>query len=123
MTRDLIRVMHAFFLPMAQACRETRWCPPADVYRTRAGWLVKLDLAGVRLEDVQFSVHGNELIVTGNRRDSLVEEFESHYRLEIAYNHFERHLELPCELEHARVTAEFQDGMLLVRINTEEATP
>jgi HSP20 family molecular chaperone IbpA len=36
--------------------------------------------------------------------------------MEIAYSHFERSLELPCDLERADITTEFHDGMLLVRI-------
>ena len=36
---------------------------------------------------------------------------------------FERSLELPCQLDPARITTEFREGMLLVRIETEEGPP
>jgi HSP20 family molecular chaperone IbpA len=40
--------------------------------------------------------------------------------MEIAYNRFERTLELPCDLELARITVEGRDGMLLLRVATKE---
>jgi HSP20 family molecular chaperone IbpA len=37
--------------------------------------------------------------------------------MEIAYNRFERSLEMPCELEHLQIAIDYQDGMLLVRLD------
>jgi HSP20 family molecular chaperone IbpA len=36
--------------------------------------------------------------------------------MEIAYNRFERTIELPCDLAHARIAVECRDGMLLLRV-------
>ena len=41
--------------------RQTPWQPSADVYRTRDGWLVKFDLAGVKTEDVTVSMRGRRV--------------------------------------------------------------
>jgi len=95
------------------------WEPSADVYRTRNGWLLKFDLAGVRPEDVTVSVSGRLVKVTGVRRDTSVEEGCSYYAMEISYNRFERSLEMPVNLAHARVTIEARNGLLLVRMITE----
>jgi len=95
------------------------WEPSADVYRTRDGWLLKFDLAGVRPEDVTVSVSGRMVKVTGVRRDTSVEEGCSYYAMEISYNRFERSLEMPVNLAHARVTIEARNGLLLVRMITE----
>lgn len=121
MAKDLIRMMHALFLPEQRDVRGESWAPPADIYRTRAGWLVKLDLAGVRPEDVQLEARGSRLTVRGTRRDCVTEEGCHYYRMEISYSHFERDLELPCPVEEARIATEYRDGMLLVHI-TPEAT-
>jgi HSP20 family protein len=120
MTRDLIHLMRALFWPAGEL-RETLWRPAADIYRTRQGWLVKLDLAGVRPEDMGVEVHDNCLTVRGLRRDCTREEGCSYYRLEIAYSHFERRIELPCKLESAALATEYRDGMLLIHIRTEAA--
>jgi HSP20 family protein len=93
-----------------------RWRPAADIYRTREGWLVKLELAGVKEDDIQVSVRGRMLTVCGRRRDSLISEGGEHLLLEISYSEFERQIELPCDLEQCVVTTESRDGMLLLRI-------
>jgi HSP20 family protein len=95
------------------------WRPSADVYRTRDGWLLKFDLAGVHPEDVTVTVRGRRVSVSGVRRDLIVEEGCSYYSMEISYNRFERWLEMPADLEHARVTLEARNGLLLVRMITE----
>lgn len=97
----------------------TPWQPSADVYRTRDGWLLKFDLAGVRPEDVQVTVCGRRVSVSGVRRDLMVEEGCSYYSMEISYNRFQRSLEIPADLERARITLEARDGLLLVRMITE----
>ncbi len=116
MAKDLTRLMHALFLPAAHPCREGQWCPPADVYRTATGWIIKFDLAGVRIEDLSIEVHGNRLRLRGTRRDQSYEEGCYYYQMEIAYSQFERVLDLPCNLQRADIATEYRDGMLLVRI-------
>jgi HSP20 family protein len=91
----------------------------ADVYRTRDGWLVKFDLAGVRLEDVTVSVRGRRVSVCGLRKDTVVEEGSTYYSMEISYSRFERTVELPVSLDNARVTLQAREGLLLVRMSTE----
>jgi HSP20 family protein len=81
---------------------------------------VKFDLAGIRPEDVRLSICGSRLTVEGTRRDWLIDETQQHYRLEIAYSRFQRSVEFPCDLERARMTTDYRDGMLLVRLAIEE---
>jgi HSP20 family protein len=95
------------------------WQPAADVYRTKDGWLVKFDLAGVQIGDVTVALHGRRLIVSGVRRDSFLEEGASYYSMEISYNRFERSLIMPANLQNARVTIVAREGLLLVRMTME----
>jgi HSP20 family protein len=120
MPGDLIRLMQSFFLPAAGTFRDALWQPPADVYRTRKGWLVKFELAGVRPEDIRLTARGRLLTIQGARRDWFVEEECSCYRMEISYSHFKRTIELPCEVDPGCVRTEYQYGLLLVHIQTEE---
>src|SRR4051794_37877275 len=108
MSKDLIRLMHALFLPGVEAVQETPWQPNMDVYRTTDGWLVKFELAGVRAEDIDLQVLGQRMTIRGLRRDMAREACEKsggtppvYHRMEISYSRFERRLELPCELKLA----------------------
>jgi HSP20 family protein len=111
------------FTQAASAFHHVCWRPAADVYRTRSGWLVKFDLAGVRLEDIHLEVQGRTLSVAGVRRDWVLEEGYQYHALEIAYCEFERQLTFPTDLEHARLTTQYHDGMLLVHLQTEGERP
>jgi HSP20 family protein len=119
MSSDLARLMHALLHPAAESCRQVPWSPPVDVYRTRQGWLLKFDLAGVAATDLQLTVAGRHLVVRGRRRDWCVEETGScsAYSLEIAYSEFQRTVELPGDIERLQITTDYRDGMLLVRLS------
>src|SRR5438128_10525384 len=109
---NLVRALRSAFGQMEELVRHAAWHPPADVYRTADGWLVKLDLAGVRPEDIGISTRGSRLIVRGSRRDCTVQEGCRHYRMEINYSQFERGIELPCDLDRTDIRTDYRDGML-----------
>jgi|SRR5579872_6586031 len=119
MSGDLARLMHALLHPAAESCRQVAWSPPVDIYRTRDGWLLKFDLAGVAPRDLQLTLSGRRLVVRGRRRDWCVEEAGAcnAYSMEIAYNEFQRSIELPCEVERMQIATDYRDGMLLVRLS------
>lgn len=108
--------LSVFFLHAPLPMATTAWQPQADIYRSRDGWVVKLELAGVRPQDVSITVHGSQLRVDGVRHDWVVETGWSHHAMEIAYNRFERVIDLSCDLACARITVEGHDGMLLLRV-------
>jgi HSP20 family protein len=89
-----------------------------DIFRTRGGWLLKFDLPGVRMEDVGVQIAGDRLTVAGVRHDVISEEGCTYYSMEISCNRFERTIELPADLEGARIQLEARDGILLVRITS-----
>lgn len=120
MSRHCGTLSARLFLQATEAFDVATCRPPADVYRTPAGWLVKFELAGVRLEDITLHLRGHCLTLTGERRDRLSEAGCRYQALEIAYGRFERTVELPEDLEQAPILTEYCAGMLLVHIRTEE---
>src|SRR5262245_6210663 len=109
-----------FLICSAQGFGDSFWKPSADIYRTRTGWLIKVDLAGVRLEDIQLTSQGNCLTIQGVRRDLIQDESFNYYSLEISYNQFKRTITLPVELENAVLQTDYKDGMLFIAIQKEE---
>jgi len=97
------------------------WCPAADVYRTREGWIVKVDLAGIKPEDVEIGINGPVLRISGSRRDGICGEGISHYQLEITYSRFEKTIQFPRSIEHATVLRDYRDGLLILRLHEEGA--
>ena len=114
--RDNSRINSILFSSGAHCLQETCWCPQADVYRGSHGWLVKFDLAGVRPDDIEVSFDGARLSVSGIRRDLYLEEGYYSYSMEISYSHFKRTIRLSDDVKTARLTTEYRDGMLLVKV-------
>jgi HSP20 family protein len=117
MARDVVRLVSLFFTAGAEQAID--WRPATDVYRTPEGWLVKVELAGVRPEDVQLTARGRALRISGRRRDFCLDPGCRQLHMEIAYSRFERQVELPGDLQRAQFHTEFRDGMLLIRIQRE----
>ena len=70
-------------------------------------------------EDVELTVRGQALRIRGRRRDCCLEPGCRQLHMEIAYSRFERQVELPGDLQRAKIDTDFRDGMLLVRIQRE----
>lgn len=120
---DLLQLTRRLWLQRDQRMQPLRWRPAADIYRRPGGWLVKLELAGVAPDQVEIGVQGRRLRIRGQRRDATAHRDLDCHTLEIAYSAFERVVELPVDLEAAHIVSKVHNGMLLIDIATEPATP
>ena len=96
------------------------WNPAADVYRTRDGWIVKVDLAGVRSDDLEIELSGANLRIRGCRRDTLYQEGFRYHQMEITYSRFEKMIQLPRPIEGASLMRDYRDGFLIVHLRCVE---
>ena len=106
----------SFWLAPERCVGPMSWAPPVDVYRTATGWLLKYELAGVRIDDIQLTVRDDRLTLAGVRRDVRIAEDQRSYSMEISYNQFERTVRLPCCLTEMQIDTDYYDGMLVVRL-------
>jgi HSP20 family protein len=96
------------------------WYPAADVYQTQDGWIVKVDLAGVSLEDLEITVNGSTLHLAGCRRDTFYGEGITYQQLEITYSRFEKTLRFPSSIEDAHLMRDYRDGLLVLHLRRQE---
>jgi len=90
--------------------------PPAiNVWADEENIYVESELPGLDASDVEVLVTGRQLMVRGERKPPVVEKGVWH-RQERAHGKFQRTLELPLEIETASVQAQFQNGVLLVKL-------
>jgi len=113
------------YFRLVQGAREKRssgrlWCPAADVYRTESGWIVKVDLAGIQPSDIEITIDGSVLRISGSRRDGICGEGVYHYQLEITYSRFEKMIQFPRSIEHASIERDYRDGLLILRLREEQ---
>ena len=75
-----------------------------------------MELAGLKLEEIDLSYEKDTLVVCGVRHDNFEEPKEAFWQLEIAHGPFERVVELPAEVDPERIDARLTDGFLIVRL-------
>ena len=96
------------------------WYPAADVYQTREGWLVKVELAGVSLEDIEIDLQGDTLYLAGTRRDGDCGNCVTFHQMEITYSRFEKTLKFPNSIAGAKLEYNYQDGLLMIHLRSSE---
>lgn len=102
-------------------CTEHFWYPAADVYRVRDGWVVKVEIAGVAPDELEVSIEGDTLTITGSRRDETFSESVTYHQLEITYSRFEKTIRFPCPIEGASIERRYKDGLLILYLKGEAA--
>jgi HSP20 family protein len=97
------------------------WVPNTDVYTTNAGLVVKVELPGMKSENLEITIEGNRVRIRGNRPDSCRERQCNFLVMEISYGPFESVLELPEGYDLSRAKAVYVNGFL--RIDVPVALP
>ncbi len=93
---------------------ETGWHPPTDVYETSDAYHVKIEMGGMRREDLSVQAEGRILAVTGKRCDDSPGTKIKYRRAEIKYGQFEVRLEMPLDVNVDEVVAAYDNGFLEV---------
>ena len=88
------------------------WSPPTDVYETEAGFVVRVEVAGMRESDFAINVEDNFLVISGVRTES--QEWRAYRQMEIRFGEFSTAVELPIGLDVSKADADYKDGFLNV---------
>jgi HSP20 family protein len=92
------------------------WVPNTDVYATDVGLVVKVELPGMKSENLEITVEGNRLRIAGNRPDCCREPNCSFLVMEINYGPFESVLELPPGFDLSQAKAVYVNGFLRIDV-------
>lgn len=93
-----------------------QWVPNTDVYTTDAGLVIKVELAGMRSENLEITVEGQRLRISGNRPDGCRAPNCSFLVMEINYGPFESVLELPSGYDLSQAKAAYVNGFLRIDV-------
>ena len=92
------------------------WAPPIDVFERGDSFEVKVDLPGLKLEDIDVSVSDDTLTIKCERKPESGVQDEDYYRSEIAYGNFYRSIALPSNVETRNIAAVYEDGVLRITL-------
>ncbi len=121
-SREVDRLFDAFFGGAAQSAR--RWVPPMDLVEADDHFVLKADLPGLGEGDVSIEVQDGNLTISGERKAEHEAHERGWYRIERPFGGFNRSLTLPDGVDADGISAEFDRGVLEVRIpKPEERKP
>ena len=96
------------------------WNPAADVYRSSEGWIIKVDLAGVCMEELEIEIREQFLNIRGCRKDTHFREGFTYQQMEITYSRFEKSIQFPAPIEGASIRQDYSDGFLIIDVRREQ---
>lgn len=100
------------------------WLPAVDVWETERELVLSFDLPGVPEEEIAVELDDGVLTVSGERERTDEHSSERFYRFERRYGQFARSVSLPAGVNEDEVKAEYEDGVLEIRIpKPEEPKP
>jgi HSP20 family protein len=101
------------------------WVPPVDIYENGDNELVlKAELPDMVRENIDVTVDNGTLTIKGEKKFAGEPKDEQFHRIERRYGVFSRSFSLPQSVDAAKVSAEYKNGVLTVRLPVrEEAKP
>lgn len=87
-----------------------------DMHEDKNGVTISAELPGVEDEDISVSLYHDMLSIKGEKKSKKEEKSENHYMSERSFGSFTRSLRLPYDAEANKVEAEFDNGVLTIRI-------
>jgi len=102
--------------PPQSGSADTYWVPNTDVYVTETGLVIKVELSGMRREDLELVIDGNRVKISGLRPDGCRAPKCKFLVMEINYGAFESVIELPEGFDLRRATAAYQNGFLRIDV-------
>ncbi len=103
---------------------EGAWSPAIDIYDSKDNVMVKADIPGMKKDEIEVSVHGDTLIIKGEKKQEKEVKEKDYVRTERFYGSFNRAISLPAAVDASKVNATYKNGVLeLVLPKKEESKP
>jgi HSP20 family protein len=107
-----------------EALAPRAWAPAVDIYETDEKLVIKVELPGLKKEDIDIEVRDNTLTLKGERKFEKEIKRENYHRVERAYGSFQRSFTLPSTVKQEAIEASFKEGILEISLpKAEEAKP
>ncbi|HEY4308709.1 MAG TPA: Hsp20/alpha crystallin family protein [Pirellulales bacterium] len=110
-----------FLTDVSEAWPRGLMVPSLDVSESNGAIEVRMDLPGIKAEEIDVQLTDNILTVSGQRREEKEEKGKTYHRVERHHGSFSRTVALPCSVDEAKVDAQYKDGVLTIKIPKTDA--
>ncbi len=90
--------------------------PAIDIAERDDTVLVQAEVPGLKPEEIEISVYGNTLTISGERKESKEDEGDGFYHVESTYGSFRREVVLPTDVDESKIEATCKDGVLSITL-------
>jgi HSP20 family protein len=101
--------------------KELSWRPLTDFYETDKEYVLLMELAQVKPEDVSIQLQDGILAVRGTRKAAAPRERRRYHKMEINYGPFEQKVAVTDDVDMDKLSASYQDGFLEIRVPKKRA--
>lgn len=99
------------------------WRPATDVYETEEEFVIQMDLAGMRPQDIEVWVEEDFLLVKGERSNIAPAGKKHFHKMEIQVGPFERAIRVPEHVDLTTTVASYRSGFLFIHLRRGRCTP
>lgn len=121
------RMLARFFRDFDWAIEEygwwhRQWLPPMEVSETSDAYIIRVEVPGVKAEDIEITLQDDVLTIKGKRERSEERKDEVVHFVERSYGEFTRSFRVPTDVKVDNIKATYKDGVLEVRLPKDETS-
>ena len=118
---DIDRLFDAFvrepFGALDWPLRESgTWSPAVDLAESDTEYTVRAELPGLDPKDLDISVTENQVVLSGEKKETTETHEKGYYHTESRYGSFRRSITLPGPIDSTNVEAEYKGGVLTIHL-------
>lgn len=119
-TNTFSSMLDRFFNESVNSRNFSGFTPHVDACETEKNYEIELALPGVKKEDINIDFQEGKLTITGERKLEKKEDNRRYHMLETQYGSFSRSFYLPDKVNPDKISAQLEDGVLLVTVPKDE---
>ena len=113
---DIDDLFDSFFRGLDRPFAGYKAWPAIDVAEEDDAIVVRAEVPGCKAEDIDISVYGNTLTISGEKKLSEEKKEKGYYHVESTYGSFRRELTLPTDVDQDKIDATCKDGVLSITL-------
>jgi HSP20 family protein len=106
----------SFFRGLDRPFARYKAWPAIDIAEEEDSITVRAEVPGCKAEDIDISVYGNKLTISGEKKLTDEKKEKGYYHVESTYGSFRRELSLPTDVDQDKIEAECKNGILSIKL-------
>ena len=121
--KEMDSLFEQFLLGSRQGSNGLTYMPSAEIDETDTEIHLKLEVPGMKADDLEIEVTDESVSITGERQSEHHSELGDRLHSEFHYGKFERVVPLPSRITRDKVTAEYENGILMLTLPKSDDQP